>query len=234
MDSSRRIIVRKGRHLTLLRVVIILCIIFMKQRVPAVKGGKRRCPTCGVPSLICKDCFLADKEGRKKLGRDVRCDLCVEQGIKSKRDLREADERQIREYEAKMSAKGLLQPNHDNNNQIMMAEGEKAVASAPPGNPGGVTRLFLRNMCRKNMDEASLMEFLPGITHVVWRSDRTSGQFLGSGWVEMATPADAARAVAQDGRLRIFGRPLGVSYQAPDGKDAWPPPNSAVGGGCGR
>lgn len=178
------------------------------------QGGKRRCPTCGVPSLICKDCFLADKEGRKKLGRDVRCDLCVEQGIFAKRDLKERDEREIRQYEAKMAARGLLQPNKK--------------WAAP--NPAGVTRLFLKNMCRKSMNESALMEALPGITHIVWRSDRKSGDFLGSGWVEMAGPADAANAVAQDGKLRIFGRPLSIAYQAPDGKDAWPPKSSAVGG----
>ncbi|KAG7340349.1 rhodanase domain containing protein [Nitzschia inconspicua] len=173
--------------------------------------GKRRCPTCGVPSLICKECFLADKEGRKKLGRDVRCDLCVEQNIRSKRDVREKDEREIREYESKMFQKGLLQPNK----------------TAVP-NPGNVTRLFLKNMCRKRMDDATLLEALPGITHIVWRTDRKSGAFLGSGWVEMATPDDAARAVAQDQKLVLFGRPMGISFQAPDGKDAWPPPNSAV------
>jgi Rhodanase C-terminal len=173
--------------------------------------GKRRCPTCGVPSLICKECFLADKEGRKKLGRDVRCDLCVEQGIRSKKDLREKDERAIQDYETKMANKGLLQPNN---------------TAAP--NPGGITRIFLKNMCRKNMNDATLIESLPGITHIVWRNDRKSGKFLGSGWVEMATPEDAARAVAQNNKLVIFGRPMGISFQAPDGKDAWPPPNSAV------
>lgn len=173
--------------------------------------GKRRCPTCGVPSLICKDCFLADKEGRRKLGREVRCDLCVEQGIRSKRDLREKDDYVIREYESKMARKGLLQP----------------IKSVAP-NPGGITRLFLKNMCRKRMDNATLLEALPGISHIVWRSDRKSGHFLGSGWVEMATADDAARAVALDNKLVLFGRPMGISFQAPDGKDAWPPPNSGV------
>jgi hypothetical protein len=173
--------------------------------------GKRRCPTCGVPSLICKECFLADKEGRKQLGRDVRCDLCVEQGIRSKKDLREKDEHIIREYEAEMANKGLLQPTK---------------TKAP--NPDGITRIFLRNMCRKNMNEATLIESFPSITHIVWRNDRKSGKFLGSGWVEMATPEDAAQAVAQNNKLVLFGRPLGISFQAPDGKDAWPPPSSAV------
>ena len=174
--------------------------------------GKRRCPTCGVPSLICRDCFLADKEGRKKLGRDIRCDLCVEQNITSKRELREKDEQEIRDYEHKMHQKGLLKP--------------EEAAMAP--NPDKVTRLALKNMCRKNMDEATLLDTLPGITHIVWRTDRKSGNFLGQGWVEMASPADAARSVARDGKIKLFGRPLYISFQAPGGKDAWPPPSSAV------
>lgn len=172
--------------------------------------GKRRCPTCGVPSLVCRDCFLADKEGRKKLDKSVRCDLCVEQGITSKYELRQKEETQIHDYESKMAKKGLLKPD----------------ALAP--NPSNVTRLHLKNMCRKNMDEESLCQALPGITHIVWRADRKSSTFLGQGWVEMATPDDAARAVFRDGKVKIFGRPLYISYQPPNGKDLWPPHSSKL------
>jgi hypothetical protein len=177
--------------------------------------GKRRCPTCGVPSLICRECFLADKEGREKLGREVRCDLCVEQGITSKKEIRQKDEQEIKEYERSMARKGLLKP--------------AKVDVAP--NPDKVTRLVLKNMCRKNMDEAMLLETLPGISHIVWKMERKSGRFLGQAWVEMATPDGAARAVARDGKFSPFGRPLYVSYQPPDGKDSWPPRDSAVGTG---
>jgi hypothetical protein len=174
--------------------------------------GKRRCPTCGVPSLICRECFLADKEKRKKLGKEVRCDLCVEQGIASKREWRQKDEQEIKEYERRMDRKGLLKPDE----------------GVIPPNPDNITRLHLKNMCRKNVDEATLIESLPGITHIVWRMDRKSGNFLGQGWVEMATADDAAKAVARDGKINLFGRPLHVLFQAPDGKDAWPPKSSAV------
>ena len=110
-----------------------------------------------------------------------------------------------------MSSKGLLKP------------------SGEIENPDGVTRLALKNMCRKNMDEATLTETLPGITHIVWKTDRKSGKFLGQAWVEMATPEHAARAVAMDGKAKPFGRALYVSYQPPDGKDSWPPPSARVG-----
>lgn len=174
--------------------------------------GKRRCPTCGVPSLICRDCFLADKEGRKLLGKNIRCDLCVEQNITSKKEIRQKDTQDVREYERKMHKKGLLKPEN---------------ASIVP-NPEKVTRLHLKNMCKRQMEKTTLMDSLPGITHIVWRLDRKSENFLGQGWVEMATADDAARAVARDGKINIFGRPLYIAFQAPDGKDAWPPKNSAV------
>jgi hypothetical protein len=175
--------------------------------------GKRRCPTCGVPSLICRECFLADKDGRKKLSREVRCDLCIEQGITSKRQIRQKDEDEIHEYERNMLQKGLFKP-------------EEEAELAP--NPDNVTRLQLKNMCRKKMDESTLMETLPGITHIVWKTDRKSGNFLGQAWVEMATPDDAAWAVARDGKINVLSRPIYISFQAPGGKDSWPPKSSVV------
>lgn len=176
--------------------------------------GKRRCPTCGVPSLICKDCMMADKSGVRKLDRTIRCQLCVEENVTSKHQRRIFERQEEEEYEHKMEEKG------------MTALREKEAAP----NPDGITRLALKNMCRKSMDEATLMATLPGITHIVWKTDRTSAQFLGAGWVEMATPDDAGKAVAMNG-TKVLGRPLYISYEAPGGKDRWPPKNSAVIGG---
>ena len=150
--------------------------------------GKRRCPTCGVPSLICRDCFQAN--------RRVQCSLCVEEKITSKAQLKDREEAMSRR-----------------------------VNVAP--NPNRVTRLYVKNMCRKHMDQATLMDTLSGITHIVWRNDRKSGEFLGSAWVEMATPEDAAFAVGLNG-MRVLNRPLYITFQPPDGKDAWPPPSSKV------
>jgi predicted sulfurtransferase len=198
--------------------------------------GKRRCPTCGVPSLICKECFLADRGGTKKLGREVRCDLCVEQNIFSKRDYKTKDERFIADYESKMRAKGLLLPNSigggDDANNNNINDFEQLALTVP--NPKQITRLVLKNMCRKNMTDDALVEALPGITHIVWNTQRNrknpGGEpiFTGMAWVEVATPEDAARAVARSNQLKLFKRPLGIAFQPPDGKDIWPPPNSKV------
>jgi hypothetical protein len=77
------------------------------------------------------------------------------------------------------------------------------------------------------MDEATLKKTIPGITHIVWKTDRKTGKFFGQGWVEMATPQDAARAVARTGTV-VLDRPLYISFQPPNPKDSWPPPSSAV------
>ena len=189
--------------------------------------GKRRCPTCGVPSLICKDCFMKDKIGEKKLAKSIRCELCVEQNIRSKGQLKERELKEIHTYQENLKRKGLLSVIDNTTEKVNAPPPGKTPKSIP--NPSGVTRLFLKNMCRQKMDESVLMTHIPGITHIVWRTDRKSGQFFGQAWVEMATSADAASAVGLDGML-VLGRPLYISFQPPDPKDRWPPPSSAVGG----
>lgn len=176
--------------------------------------GKRRCPSCGVPSLICRDCAKADETGVHKLNASVRCDLCVAEGVFSKRDIRAKEKAQIEEYESRLESRGLLRPSQGVEEQV-------------PANPGNVTRLYIKNMCRKNMTDEILMEFLPGITHIVWREDRKTGQFFGQGWVEMENSESAARAVAKSGE-KVLGRPIHIAYQPPDVKDTWPLPSSRV------
>ena len=63
--------------------------------------GKRRCPTCGVPSLICKTCQDrdADKEDSFSLGKEVRCALCVEEGVSSIREMKERERWELEHYE---------------------------------------------------------------------------------------------------------------------------------------
>jgi RNA recognition motif-containing protein len=60
-----------------------------------------------------------------------------------------------------------------------------------------------------NEIQASLKEALPGITHIKWITDKESGQFYGSSFVEMANTKAAGRAVAMDGQ-KLLGRPLKV------------------------
>jgi predicted sulfurtransferase len=184
-------------------------------------GGKPcRCPTCGVPNLICKDCYISQP---KKVKQSIRCDLCVEQNIHSKKDLRNREHIELVQYEQR--------------NQFLRNFAGTVIAAAETASPivpaiepiltNGVTRLYLRNMCRKNMTVDILLSLLPNITHIVWKNDK-NGIFLGQGWIEMKDPRDAAVAVQQSGQLFACGRPLYIEFQPPDPKDIWPPQRSAV------
>ena len=186
--------------------------------------GKRRCPTCGVPSLICRDCFEADKAGTKKLGREVRCDLCVAEDVHNKRELREREERDMKEYELKLKSKL-----HDE--YVPPIQRKHAITRKPRPNPERITRMFLKNMCAKQMDESKLLEFLhpARVTHIQWLTDRNTGKFYGSAFIEVKTAEDAGSVLALDG-MSVLGRKIKVKYQRADVKDVWPIPNTEVSG----
>lgn len=175
--------------------------------------NKRRCPTCGVPSLICKECFDADPKISKD--KTVRCDLCVQQNIKSKSQWRSIEREDLAQYEAKFT-------NTETPHKKQKKEITRKTKPAP--NPEGITRLFLGNLCTKSMNEDILCEFIPGITHVMWITDRKTGKFFGKCFVEMTTSDDAAYAVGKNG-MKLLGRPIKAQYQKADPKDLWPHPN---------
>ena len=175
--------------------------------------GKRRCPTCGVPSLICRDCFEADKAGTKKLGKDVRCDLCVTEDVRNKRELRDREGREMKKYEKKLQQK--LDDDYE--------------PPEPKPNPERITRLFLKNMCAKQMDESKLLELVrpARVTHIQWLIDRKTKKFYGTAFIEVKTAEDAGSILAMDGMV-VMGRKIKVKYQPADSKDIWPIPNTEV------
>jgi len=187
--------------------------------------GKRRCPTCGVPSLICRECFVADENGSKKLDRSIRCKLCVEQNIISKAQIKARQKQELEEHSKKFSSKKRLgastvkNRSSDAHEELMEdVSGYKAV-----DNPEKATRLYVSNLCRNHMDENVLTKALPAVTYVLWLKDRHTGQFNGSCLVEMESPEAASIAVGRNG-MRVLGRQMKVKFQKADGKDLWPPP----------
>ena len=67
-----------------------------------------------------------------------------------------------------------------------------------------VTRLFCGNL-NKNITAEELQERLPGITYIKWITDKQTGEFYGSSFLEMKDAAAAAFAVQQD-RTKFLGR----------------------------
>lgn len=63
---------------------------------------------------------------------------------------------------------------------------------------------------------------LPGVVFIKWITDKTTGEFYGSSFVEMKDPTAAALAVSKDGD-KFKGRPLKIYYCPPRPGDNWPP-----------
>ena len=69
------------------------------------------------------------------------------------------------------------------------------------------TAVTSAKLCAHDCDNVTYL--LTGVTHIKWITDKESGQFYGSSFVEMANVHAAARAVAMDGQ-KLLGRPLKV------------------------
>jgi hypothetical protein len=50
-----------------------------------------------------------------------------------------------------------------------------------------------------------LKAFIPGITYIKWITDKETGEFYGSSFLEMKDPSSAAAAVMQD-QSKFLGR----------------------------
>ena len=96
-------------------------------------------------------------------------------------------------------------------------------------NPSGVTRLFLGNLPFA-VDETGLKDFIPGMTHVKWITDKETGRFYGSAFVEMDTSASAAAAVAKAGQ-DLMGRSIKINFAPARPGDIWPPQKQVQTGG---
>merc|ERR1712176_390208 len=98
------------------------------------------------------------------------------------------------------------------------------------GNPQGVTRLFLGNL-PFSVDESSLNAFLPGeVTHIKWITDKETGKFYGSAFIEMENSTSAADAVAMTGS-KLIGRPIKINFAPAKEGDTWPPEKKIMKGG---
>ena len=114
------------------------------------------------------------------------------------------------------------------NEEVVLAGSDK---NAPcKGNPQGVTRLFLGNL-PFSVDESSLNAFLPGIvTHIKWITDKETGKFYGSAFIEMNNSTSAADAVAMAGS-KLIGRPIKINFAPAREGDTWPPVKKVMSGG---
>lgn len=103
------------------------------------------------------------------------------------------------------------------------------------GNPSGYTRLFLGNLPFA-VDGDSLGTFLSPavVTHIKWITDKETGKFYGSAFIEMDHSESAAIAVKQKNGLKLMGRPIRINYAPARSGDIWPPKGSEQTGNGGQ
>jgi nucleolin len=98
------------------------------------------------------------------------------------------------------------------------------------GNPQGATRIFCGNL-PFTVDEASLGTFLKDkVTHIKWITDKETGKFYGSAFLEMHDSMAAAEAVAMAGQ-QLMGRPIKINFAPAPPGEVWPPEKKVITGG---
>lgn len=92
------------------------------------------------------------------------------------------------------------------------------------GNPTGCTRLFIGNLPFAVDDVALSSHFAPSeTTHIKWITDKETGRFYGSTFVEMKNSRDAAMAVTTLNESQLMGRLIKINYAPARVGDVWPP-----------
>jgi hypothetical protein len=169
--------------------------------------GKRRCPTCGVPSLICRECFLADKGERKNLGRGVRCDLCIEQGIMTNRRRR----------------KPRVRTKHAAERFVQARRRSRASTESRQWHSIAVDKFVSKENGRIDVDGdlSRNHSYCMEDRSKVWKYFRTS--IGGNG-----ATGRCGVGCSEGWEINVLSRPIYISFQAPGGKNSWPPKSSAV------
>ena len=194
--------------------------------------GKRRCPTCGVPSIICSDCFDANEKSLAS----AQCALCKEEGVKNKNEVKQKEKRELEEYEKKQKELAISNNSNSNSNSNNNSNNNgkkdkdsrtydrKAVREVQPApNPDQITRVWIGNLNKQSVSEQALIEVVPKIKFLQWVNS-FDGTFKGCCFAEMLTPEDASYAVGVGEAKRFcLGRPVYVNYAKADGKSLWPP-----------
>ena len=185
--------------------------------------GKRKCAACGVPLLVCRDC----QAGNADKAKGLRCPTCIEQNVPvlSKKDRKKLLQQQSDTHDSFNDAaystatqhsksdhssnghangadKHSSKPN-SNDSSIENTTTVNSAAVVPADNPGKCTRLFLGNLSFK-VEEDSLKEALPGITHIKVPTLHTHNHDCCQGiHAQLATPTAAISRCLQRGEAAV-------------------------------
>lgn len=186
-----------------------------------------------------------ESEGKLSLDKDGDVTLVETKKEKKKKSKREKKEKKKRKKSDDVEENGTetdipekkqkLKGTGDNINDNMVKEDGEGKNSPCSGNPSGYTRLFLGNLPFA-VDEASLRTFFSPaeMTHVKWITDKETGKFYGSAFIEMATSKCGAIAVKERNGEKLMGRQIRINFAPARDGDVWPPKSKEVTGNGGQ
>ena len=223
------------RELKKLRKNVLLSLQLDESDKSAKKQFKRTVQQLEVEGVVALDAdgTIQLKEKKRKRDKDKKSKKKKHKKDSKADDAVNDDEHEEQGGEEEKPSKGAS--NNEGNEQDTTFEEsspKKSKSKNKPckGNPQGITRLFLGNLSF-SVDESSLGAFLPGeITHIKWITDKETGKFYGSAFIEMDNSNSAAEAVAMAGE-KLIGRPLKINFAPARDGDVWPPVKKVVSGG---
>ncbi|KAL7524908.1 hypothetical protein ACHAXR_000770, partial [Thalassiosira sp. AJA248-18] len=119
--------------------------------------------------------------------------------------------------------------NNTSNNEVDPADKNKPCKN----NPQGITRLFLGNLPFAISEPTLNTHLKDCVTHIKWITDKTTGKFYGSAFIEVRTSKDAATCMSKSNGSMLMGRPLKINYapMRPGEEGDWPPRSRVITGG---
>jgi RNA recognition motif-containing protein len=150
---------------------------------------------------------------------------------KSKKESTDDDKEDKKDADEKVEDEQGENDNQENQEEEPTVKPTEPKRDKPcKGNPQGVTRLFIGNL-PFTVDENSMNAFLPGeVTHIKWITDKETGKFYGSAFLEMDNSRSAAESVAMAGQ-KLIGREVKINFAPAREGDVWPPEKKVVSGG---
>ena len=180
-----------------------------------------------------------DKKTSKRKSKEEGADQMLEESDEK----REKKKKRSTEDENESNAKGSQQHERNNDDDDIDRNGDidndggdvhpQNKNKPCKNNPQGITRLFVGNLPFAISEPTLNTHLEESITHVKWITDKATGKFYGSAFVEVRNSKDAAKAVTQMNGTMLMGRPIKINFAPvkPGDENDWPPRSRVITGG---
>jgi len=154
-----------------------------------------------------------DKKDGKRKAEDEPEEAAAEESPKKAKKAKK-EKKSKKEKEEKEEEVVAAEPAAEESEDEMKVSGKSSGNGA--ANPDGIVKVFCGNLSYQIDDDAikAFMADCGTITDIHWLTDKETGKFFGSGFLEFDSSEGAAKAVAKAGQ-DLLGRPIKVDFAKP-------------------